>query len=91
MEALTKREEVRDAGKKKKEMGRETWRAVERFLEKREVQDARRKVAGWAKEIAADTSDWVKSERVQAAAKKTVKTSEAALARIQALIDRMKK
>ncbi len=91
LEAFTESDAVQDAAKKTKEMGRDTSSAVKRFFEKPEVQDARTKVAGWAKEIAADTSDWVKSERVQAAAKKTVKTSEAVLARIQALIDRMKK
>lgn len=91
LEAFTESEAARDAAKKTREMGRDTSSAVKRFLEKPEVQDVQTKVADWAKEKTADTSEWVKSDRVQAAAKKTLKISEAVLARIQALIDRMKK
>ena len=91
LESFTESEPVQDAAKKTKELGRDTSSAVKRLFEKEEVQDAKTKVADWTKEKAADTSDWVKSDRVQEVAKKTVKTFEAILARLQALIDRLKK
>lgn len=91
LKAFTESEAAQDAAKKTRETGRETSSAVKQFIEKPEVQNAKTKVTHWGEERAADISEWVKSDRVQAAAKNAMKTFEDILARIQAVIDRMKK
>ncbi len=91
LKAFTESEPAQDAAKKTKEMGRDTSSAAKRILEKPGVQNAKTTVTRWGQEKSADMTEWMKSERVQAAAKKAVKTFEDILARIQAVIDRMKK
>lgn len=91
LKAFTESEAAQDAAKRTREMGRDTSSAVKRFAEKPEVQNAKTKVAHWGQERASEIREWVKSDRVQGAAKKTVKIFEDVLARIQAVIDRMKK
>ena len=91
LKAFTESEAAQDAAEKTREMGRDTSSAVKRFAEKPVVQNAKTKITRWGQERASDIREWVKSDRVQGAAKKAVKTFEGILARIQAVIDRMKK
>lgn len=91
MKALVESDAAKDALEKTKELRRETSNTVKRMLEKPEVQEAKKKLKHWGEEKTSEIAAWAKRERVQTAAKRIVETFEGVLARIQAVIDRMKK
>ena len=90
MKALAESDAAKDALEKAKELRRETSSRVKRIIEKPEVQELEKKLKDWGKEKTSDITKWVKGERVQTASKKILETFEGVLARIQAVIDRMK-
>lgn len=91
MKAFAQSDAAKDALEKTKELRRETLSRAKRIIEKPEVQDSKKKLKNWGVEKTSDIAGWAKSERVQTAAKKILETFEEVLARIQTVIDRMKK
>lgn len=91
MKALAESDAAKDVLEKTKELGRETSSRAKRIIDRPEVQDSKKKLHDWGEEKTSEIAGWAKSERVQTAAKKVLETFEGVLARIQALIDRMKK
>ncbi len=91
MKALAESDAAKDVLEKTKELGRETSSRARRIIDRPEVQDSKKKLHDWGEEKTSEIAGWARSERVQSAAKKVVETFEGVLARIQALIDRMRK
>lgn len=90
IKAFVESEPVQDIAKKAREIGHEASEKVKEISDRPKVQEAKAQAEKWGHERSVSFQRWITSGRVRETAKKVATGFERFLAKIQAMIDRIK-